>query len=128
MRRLCTFGFVTLAISVLLVYSCGGKAGKVIGVISKGQAHQFWQSIHAGAAAAAKEFGVTILWNGPAEETDFSRQIQIVDSMAARRVDAIAIAPVERKALVQSVERAAKSGIPITIYDSGLDFDGYVSF
>ena len=79
MRRLCTFGFVTLAISVLLVYSCGGKAGKVIGVISKGQAHQFWQSIHAGAAAAAKEFGVTILWNGPAEETDFSRQIQIAN-------------------------------------------------
>lgn len=112
----------------LLLCGCGREQKTVIGVISKGQAHQFWQAIHAGANAAANEYGVEILWNGPAEETDFSRQIEIVDSMTARRVDALAIAPADRRALVQSVERAAKSGIPVTIYDSGLEFNDYVSF
>ncbi len=107
---------------------CRRSRKKVIGVVSKGQAHQFWQSIHAGAAAAARELDVEIAWNGPAQETDFGRQIQIVDAMIARRVDGLAIAPVDRKALVQTVERAVAAGIPVTIYDSGLDSDKYTSF
>jgi ribose transport system substrate-binding protein len=112
----------------LLLIGCNREHRTVIGVVSKGQAHQFWQTVHAGADAAGKEFQVDILWNGPAEETDFGRQIEIVDSMTSRRVNALAIAPVERKALVQSVERAVKSGIPVTVYDSGLEFNDYVSF
>ena len=100
----------------------------LIGVVSKGQAHKFWQSIHAGVVAAGEEFDVEILWNGPAQDTDYSRQIQIVDSMVARGVDGLAIAPVERTALVLPIERAVKAGIPVTIYDSGLDSDVYMTY
>jgi ribose transport system substrate-binding protein len=112
----------------VLLTGCRQSQKKVIGVVSKGQAHQFWQSIHAGAAAAVREFNLDILWNGPAQETDYSRQIQIVDSMVARGVDGLAIAPVERKSLVAPVERAAAAGIPVTVYDSGLDWDKYMCF
>jgi ribose transport system substrate-binding protein len=112
----------------MLPAGCRSPRKKVIGVISKGQAHQFWQSIHAGAAAAGREENVEIAWNGPAQETDFGRQIQIVDAMIARRVDGLALAPVDRKALVQAVERAVAAGIPVTVYDSGLDSDKVASF
>src|SRR5438128_308897 len=107
---------------------CQRSSRKVIGVVGKGQAHQFWQAIHAGAAAAAREYDVDILWNAPPDETDFSRQIQIVESMVARRVDALAVAPVERRALVRPVEMAVRAGIPVTIYDSGLDSRQFISF
>ena len=53
-----------------------------------------------------RKFGVKVLWNGPAQETEYGRQIQIVDSMVARRVDGFAIAAAERKALVQPIDRA----------------------
>jgi ribose transport system substrate-binding protein len=69
-----------------------------------------------------------ILWNAPATETDFPRQIQIVDSMIARRVDGIVLAAGDRKALVGVVERATNSGIPVTIFDSGLDSTNYMSY
>ena len=117
-----------LSIGLLASTGCGHSSKKVIGVVSKGQAHQFWQAIHAGAVAASRDYGVDILWNGPADETDFSRQIQIVESMVARHVDGLAVAPAERKALVQPVQEAMKRGIPVTIYDSGLDATGYLSF
>jgi ribose transport system substrate-binding protein len=100
----------------------------LIGIVSKGQAHQFWQAVHAGAVSASRDYGVDIMWNGPTDETDITRQIQIVESMMARHVDGLAIAPAESKALVQSVESAIRQGIPVTIYDSGLDVTDYASF
>lgn len=99
-----------------------------IAVIPKSTAHLFWVSVHAGALAAAKKYDAEILWNGPPTESDFSRQIQIVDSMIAQRVDGIAIAAAERKALVGVVDRAAVSGIPVVVFDSGLDTGSYLSF
>ncbi len=50
---------------------------KRIAVIPMGRSHLYWQSIHAGALAAAKELNVEIVWNGPATETDYSGQLQI---------------------------------------------------
>jgi ribose transport system substrate-binding protein len=117
-----------LLICVVALTDCGRSSRKIIGVVSKGQAHEFWQSIHAGAASAGRDFGVEICWNGPAEETDYARQIQIVESMIAQYVDGLALAPVERQALVEPAVRASEAGIPVTIYDSGLDWDRYTSF
>ena len=104
--------------------ACGlpGKAQeRAIAVIPKATSHMFWLTVQKGAFDAGREFNVEILWNGPATETDFSRQIQIVDSMIAQRVDGIALAAAERNALVASVERAAAAHIPVTVFDSGLD-------
>jgi ribose transport system substrate-binding protein len=112
----------------LLAGCKSGSRKKQIAVIPKATSHFFWISVQAGALAAGRDFGVDVLWNGPAAETEYSRQIQILDSMIARRVDAIAIAAAERKALVQSVERAVEANIPVTVFDSGLDSDKYMTF
>jgi len=115
-------------ICIAALAGCQRPSQKVIGVVSKGQAHQFWQAVHAGAIAAGRDHHMEILWNGPADETDYARQIQIVESMIARRVDALAVAPVEKQALVGPVQSAVRAGIPVTIYDSGLDSKQYLSF
>ncbi len=112
----------------LLLAGCGGSRKKTIAVIPKATSHIFWLSVQAGAMAAGKEFDVEVLWNGPTQETQYSRQIQIVDSMIARHVDGIAVAAAERKALVGSVDRAVQAGIPVTVFDSGLDSDNYMTF
>lgn len=114
--------------SVLLLSACNQSRKRVIAVIPKATSHVFWVAVEKGAKAAGQEFNVEIEWNGPPAETEFSRQIQIVDSMINRRVDAIALAATERKALVASVERAMKQGIPVTIFDSGLDTENYTSY
>ena len=94
---------------------------------SEGRAHIFWQSVHAGANKAARESDVEIEWNGPATETDFNGQLQIVDAMINSALDAIALAPIDKKAMVSVVERAMRQNIPVMIFDSPVDTDKFVS-
>jgi ribose transport system substrate-binding protein len=108
--------------------ACHKRTRPLYAVIPKGQAHVYWQTVHAGAAAAAAEAGVDIDWNGPAVETDFSRQIAITDDFINRHVDGILLAPTDREALVPAIKRAAQAGIPLSIFDSAANTDQYVSF
>ena len=111
----------------LLSAGCNRERRRIIGVVAKGRAHMFWQSVHAGANAAAREHNVEIAWNAPATETDIPAQVQIVDTMINRRLDAIALAPIDKVALVNVVDRAAREKIPVIIFDSGIDTDNFVS-
>jgi ribose transport system substrate-binding protein len=107
---------------------CARDSAARIGVVPKATSHLFFVSIHRGVDAAAREFGVRVEWNGPREETEHTRQIQIVDAMVARRVDALAISATDERALAAPVERAIAAGIPVTVFDSGVNVEGYVSF
>jgi ribose transport system substrate-binding protein len=120
--------WILLVLAAVLCGGCSRQGKLIIGVVPKGQAHIFWQTVHAGAVAAAREGGAEVRWNGPAVETEFSRQVQIVDSMINGRVSAIVLAPTDRVALVSVVERAAREKIPVTIFDSAIDTENYVSF
>jgi ribose transport system substrate-binding protein len=115
---LIAFGFLS---------GCTKDKKKSIAVIPKGNAHLFWQSVHAGAVSAAREADVEVLWNGPATETDIAGQMKIMDTMINRRVDAIALAPIDKQALVSVVERATKEGIPVVIFDSGVDTQEFLA-
>ena len=120
-------GFLYSA-ALAVLGACGRSSKKVIGVIPKATSHMFFASVHAGVDQAAKDLKVDVLWNGPQNETDFARQIEIVDSMIAQQVSAIAISATDERALVAPLERAIKAGIPVTIFDSGVNIDDYVSF
>ena len=106
---------------------CHREHKRTIAVIPKGSSHLFWQSVHAGAVKAARENNVDVVWNGPATETDFGAQLQIVDAMINRHVDAITLAPIDRKAMISVVDRAADANIPLIVFDSGVDTDRFVS-
>src|SRR5438309_1184057 len=108
--------------------ACTARGKKTIAVIPKGTSALFWVSVHAGAEAAGEKFGVNVVWNGPAQETEYGRQVQIVDSMIARHVDGIALAATERKALGPPLDRAAQAGIPVTVFDSGVESTNYMTF
>jgi ribose transport system substrate-binding protein len=107
---------------------CRRETQRVVGVIPKGANHIFWQTVHAGAIKAAQESGFEIEWNAPAIEIDSSRQIGIVESMVNRRLAGIVLAPVDRTALVAVVERAHREGIPVAIFDSGIDTDKRITY
>ena len=103
-------------------------ARKTIAVIPKGTTHEFWKSIHAGAAKAAKEFDVDIIWKGPLKEDDREAQIKVVEDFTVRGVSGIVLAPLDDTALRVPVANAARSGIPVVIIDSDLKSKDYVSF
>jgi len=118
-----------LGVSLLTALpACRRSGQKIIGVVPKAVSHLFFVSVHAGVDQAAHDFHVNTLWNGPDNETDYTRQIEIVDAMVARRVDALAISATEERALVAPLERAIRAGIPVTVFDSAAAIENYVSF
>ena len=130
LARIRSAGILVLLISITFV-GCNRNASngkKVIAVIPKGVSHFFWKSVEAGALAAGRDFGVEIRWKGPAQETDYTGQINIVEDAIATRVDGIVLAPSHGDALVPVVLRANQAGIPITIFDSGISTDKYISY
>lgn len=128
------FFFLVLLISSAAIFAACNRNGaqksgqKTIAVIPKGVSHSFWLSVKAGADAAGKELNVAIDWKGPAQETDISGQINIVEDAINRRVDGIVLAPSHGDSLVPMVDRAGREGIPVTIFDSGISSQNYVSY
>ncbi len=121
---------LSLAAVILLLSNaaCNRNTKPRIAVIPKGQTHIFWQSVHAGAVKAGQEMGVDILWNGPAVENDLTGQIGIVENFISQHVDGIALAPAHGEALVPIVEQAATANVPVSIFDSGIKTDKYISY
>src|SRR5512135_1204425 len=93
--------FIASVVCAVLILSCGksekqaGAARAVLAVIPKGTTHEFWKSIHAGAAKAAQEDSVDIIWKGPIKEDDREGQISVVEDFISRGVSGIILAPLD---------------------------------
>ncbi len=117
-----------LAALAILCFGCSRQTQRRIAVVPKGTADVFFQSVHAGAVAAGREFHEEILWDGPPRETEYSRQLEIVDSMLNRHVNGVVLAAADRTSLNSSLDRAAREKIPVVVFDSGVDSTNFVSF
>jgi ribose transport system substrate-binding protein len=134
-RRLLTLALVTGFVALACAKresAPGGELSKSarlrVAVIPKGTTHEFWKSVHAGAVKAARELDVDLVWKGPLKEDDLKSQIDLVQSFTAQKVSGIALAPLNDKALVASVNAAAQGGSPVVIFDSALSGGNIVSF
>lgn len=114
------------AASLACLSSCGKKdsgSGKpVVALVTKSLANEFFKTMAEGAEAHEKTSGkYELIVNGISNETDLTAQVNIVEQMVARGVDAIVIAPADSKALVPALKRAADAGIVIVNIDNKLD-------
>jgi ribose transport system substrate-binding protein len=125
--RILSHAILTTAILGFLT-GCNRQHQTTIGVIPKASADIFWQSVHAGAVKGSWDNHVNIIWEGPPNETDIATEVQIVETMINRRVDAICLAPSDKTAFKIVVNRAVKAGIPVIIFDSAMDSDAYRTF
>lgn len=133
MKRATTILLLALMVGLCLA-GCSKKEtpGKderlTIAVIPKGTIHEFWKAVHAGTEKAGRELNVEILWKGPLKEDDRNAQISVVENIITRKVDGIVLAPLDDAALRRPVDEAMRNGIPVVIFDSGLQGDNYVSY
>lgn len=118
---------LALILSLLLVVcafaGCGGKTddNKTIAVVAKGESHAFWQSVKAGAEAAAKEAGYKITFRGPASESakDLPSQIEMVQTAISNNVDGLILATIG-EGFTDLLTQAKNKEIPVVQFDSGI--------
>lgn len=106
----------------------GADEKLTLALVPKGTTHQFWQTVKAGAEAAAKEVNAQLLFNGPSKENNVPEQIDIVRNFGTQGVDGIAVAATDKGALVAPVKELLEKGIPVVVVDSAIDPDPSYSF
>ncbi len=92
-----------------------------IPVISKGFQHQFWQAVKLGSEQAATALNVKITFEGPENETQVDKQIEMLQAALDKKPQAICLAALDSKAVVPLLEKAQGAKIPIIGFDSGVD-------
>ena len=104
----------------------GSTPGKPkIALVMKSLANEFFSTMAEGAKKhqAANASSYELIVNGIKNETDLAEQVNLVEQMIARRVNAIVIAPADSKALVTVLKRAKDAGILVVNIDNKLDTD-----
>ena len=101
----------------------GGPAKPKIALLMKSLANEFFSTMAEGARKhqAAKPESYELIVNGIKNETDLAEQVNLVEQMVARQVNAIVIAPADSKALVPALKRAKDAGILVINIDNKLD-------
>ncbi|MBB5221784.1 ribose transport system substrate-binding protein [Amaricoccus macauensis] len=94
-----------------------------IPLISKGFQHQFWQAVKTGADKAGTELGVEVSFEGPDNETQVDRQIDMLAAALAKKPAAIGFAALDSQAAIPLLKQAQENKIPVIAFDSGVDSD-----
>jgi rhamnose transport system substrate-binding protein len=91
-----------------------------IGLVVKSLGNGFFEAANKGAEEAAKEIGgVKIIYTGPTSTTA-EGQIEVINSLIAQGVDAIAISANDPDAVVPALKKATQRGIKVISFDSGV--------
>lgn len=105
----------------------GGARRITIGVMPKAKGDPYFISCRIGAAQAAREQNVDLLWDGPTG-LDAAKQNEVVEGWITRGVDAISVA-VENGPGISGVLRKARSrGIKVTTWDADAEPDARDNF
>ena len=118
--------FISAVASSLLILGATALAQDIT-VIVKATTSPYWQTVFAGAEAAAEELGVNLTTQGAAEESDIAGQISILENTVTQSPDAIVLAPTASEPLGAPIDRAAES-VPIIMIDSAAETEAYASF
>ncbi|WP_423206025.1 BMP family ABC transporter substrate-binding protein (plasmid) [Paracoccus yeei] len=95
----------------------------LIPLISKGFQHQFWQAVKVGADKAGAELGVTVTFEGPDNETQVDKQMDMLAAALANKPAAIGFAALDSQAAIPLLRQAQDAKIPVIAFDSGVDSD-----
>lgn len=90
----------------------------VIGVVTKSRDSEYWMSVCSGMEKAADEEGVSVLIVSPDTETDAVLQKKMIQDLLDKKVDALAVSPIDSYSNADYIKKANEMGIPVFAYDT----------
>jgi len=116
--------FAVAAVTAALIATPAMAEPVKIALVVKSLGNGFFDAANKGAQEAAQEIGdVEVIYTGPTSATA-EGQIEIVNSLIAQQVDAIAISANDPDALVPALKKAMDRGITVISWDSGVAPEG----
>jgi ribose transport system substrate-binding protein len=125
---------IGLATSALALAACGSSSSKSgssssssgggkhynMTLIAGVKGDEFYITMNCGAQAEAKKLGVSLNFQGP-DQFSPSLQTPVVNAVAAKKPDAVLIAPTDTKAMFAPINQLKQNGSKIVLVDTTLD-------
>jgi ribose transport system substrate-binding protein len=93
----------------------------VVALVVKTLNHPFFIDMQRGAEEAAKAAGVELVVQAAEREVDVERQMQIIENLIQRNVNALVVAPSGSREIVPVIVKANRAGIPVLVVDTRVD-------
>ncbi|PFG64338.1 rhamnose-binding protein [Thioclava sp. ES.031] len=114
----------TAAVALAMMAGTASAKEMRIALVVKALGIGFFEAAHKGAEEAAKDLGdVKVIYTGPTDTTA-EGQIEVLNSLIAQNVDAIAVTANDTDALVPTLKKAMQRGITVISWDSGVAAGG----
>lgn len=112
---------------------CGVKKPPTIMVITPTGGLEFWEDFNHAVEANAKAAGIHTELAAPQSVTDYTEQVQMVETAIARRVQGIIVSPAHQLVLTSVLQKAVQAKIPVVIVGSPIalsvnDFSAFVGW
>jgi ribose transport system substrate-binding protein len=120
-RRVITAGAAALGSILLAPAAVGQTAGQKplrLVVFTKNLTNPFWNAVRVGADKAGKDLGVTIEHAAPTKPDNIEEQTRQVEDWIVRKPDGFVFVPVDYKALVPTIQKVNKAGIPLVVFNN----------
>ena len=119
-----------LAVASLLAFPADtlAQARPKIVVFTKNVTNPFWRAVRIGADKAGKELGADIEHAAPTKPDNIEEQTRLVEDWIVRKPSAFVFVPVDYKALVPSIQKVNKAGIPVVIFTNRMTDVDFVTY
>lgn len=94
-----------------------------VALVVKTLNNPFFNDMQSGAEDMARELELNLIVQAAEREVDVEQQVQIVENLIQRRVDAIMLTPSGSREVVPVISRANSAGIPILNLDTRVDME-----
>jgi ribose transport system substrate-binding protein len=118
--------FLLLMVMILPLTACHKEefpGRPTVALVVKTLNNPFFNDMQRGAEEAARELEINLIVQAAEREVDVEQQVQIVENLIQRRVDAILLTPSGSREVVPVIARANRAGIPILNLDTRVDMD-----
>ena len=100
--------------------SAGGGKNYKMTLIAGVKGDEFYITMNCGAQAQAKKLGVSLNFQGP-DQFDPSLQTPVVNAVAAKKPDAVLVAPTDSKAMFAPINALKTNGSKVVLVDTTLN-------
>lgn len=118
--------FLLITVLTLPLWGCYKEefpGRPTIALVVKTLNNPFFNDMQAGAEEMARELQLNLIVQAAEREVDVEQQVQIVENLIQRRVDAILLTPSGSREVVPVISRANRAGIPVINLDTRVDMD-----
>ncbi len=121
--------FTILIVTVGMLFAAGAKEERQrIALVPPAMISPYYASVISGAKEAVARLGYELITLAPESESDYIKQVEIVEDLIVEEVDGLILCAINADAIISAVKKANQANIPVIMFNTQNELaDGVVT-